>query len=278
MFEAKQICFKASGLTLLDDVSLQVTPGQVTALLGPNGAGKSTLLSVFSQENMPASGTVYLNGQPLSAYSRLASARLRAVLPQKSSLSFGFRAQEVVEMGRLPHQGLLSPTQERDIVEDAMALVQITHLRDRAYTRLSGGEQQRVHLARVLCQIWSDVGEQPRYLLLDEPTSALDLEHQHHVMNIVREFATSAGIGVLAVLHDLNLAAMYADQIAVIKAGKIEACDEPFAVITSDMIQRIFHVDAGVKENPYLGCPLVISKQRSDSVFNTLQTGCGHEK
>lgn len=266
MIDGRNIFFRVGDRDLLQDVTVTVTPGRLTVLVGPNGAGKSTLLKVLAHEVAPSKGLVQLNGKALNDYSRIQLARQRAILPQKSSLSFPFSVQEVVEMGRLPLRTLSTRKNDANIVSMAMDYAHVSHLKESIYTSLSGGEQQRVHLARVLSQIWDSVDDSAshRYLLLDEPTSALDLEHQHHILQIVRNFARERHIGVLIVLHDLNLAAMYADEIVVMRSGKIVETASPYDVLTEDRIREVFSVDAGVIDNPFVQCPLVICKQKSE--------------
>ncbi|RMG78463.1 MAG: heme ABC transporter ATP-binding protein, partial [Chloroflexi bacterium] len=252
---AEQLTVEVNGHTLLDSVSLMLEAGRIVAVIGPNGAGKSTLLRALSGELPPSRGKVYIDGRPLNAWKRRELARIRAVLPQNSSLSFGFTAQEVVLMGRTPHlRGGERPV-DYSIGEQAMQLTATAHLAHRAYTTLSGGERQRVQLARVLAQIWE--GEAPRYLLLDEPTNNLDLSHQHGTLSIARQF-TKRGVGVLAVLHDLNLAAQYADTVLILKEGRSLARGTPQTVLTPELIQLTFNLPVMVQSHPCYNCPLII--------------------
>ncbi len=256
MLEGKQICVAVNGRFLLEGVSVQVAPGEVVAVLGPNGAGKSTLLKVLCGDLLPASGVVLMGGRPLRLWDKKASAQVRAVLPQQSSLNFPFSALEVALMGRAPHQ-------RGDVAADyavARAALQeagVDHLADRLYTTLSGGESQRVHLGRVLAQIWESVDGAPRYLLMDEPTSSLDLAYQHHTLGVVRQFAAQ-DVGVLLVLHDLNLAAQYADRILLLHAGRPVALGAPEQVLRADTIQDVYGMPIEVIPHPHIPCPLVI--------------------
>ena len=252
----------AEGLTvqigdksLIQDIALTLTPGEILAVVGPNGAGKSTLLKVLAGEMQPSQGQVCVGNRSIAAWRKRDLARIRAVLPQASMLTFGFLAQEVVLMGRTPHLSGGESREDHAIVADAMHMTRTDHLIDRIYTTLSGGERQRVQLARVLAQIWE--GEAPRYLLLDEPTNNLDLSHQHGTLTIARQFA-ERGVGVLTVLHDLNLAAQYADRVLVLKDGQALAEGTPLSVLTPDIIQQTFDLPVMVQPHPCYNCPLII--------------------
>ncbi|MEQ1438210.1 heme ABC transporter ATP-binding protein [Fontimonas sp. SYSU GA230001] len=231
----------AGGRALLRDVSLHVHSGEVHAVLGPNGAGKSTLLRLLSGELRAQAGTVECAGRALHAWSPRELARLRAVLPQRDQLGFGFTAAEVVHLGRLPCPDL-PPEQERAIIDAALERTGAGHLRERRYTSLSGGERARVQLARVLAQIWNPVDLGPRTLLLDEPTASLDLAHQHRCLRIAREFAAQ-GVAVVVVLHDPNLAMSYADTATLLCCGETIAQGTPQAVLSPERLSRIYGVE-----------------------------------
>ena len=200
----------------LATVDVVLNAGRFTAILGPNGAGKSTLMSMLVGERAPQCGQVLLDELELSRHAPQALAMRRAVMPQDCSVAFDFTAQEVVELGRYPHRQY-ADAQEPQIVQQAMALTGVDHLAQRSINTLSGGERARTHLARALAQIWHapDDGS-ARWLLLDEPTAALDLAHQHHAMRLLRQWAAEQGVGVVAVIHDLNLALRYADDVLVL--------------------------------------------------------------
>ncbi len=207
------------GKDLLRDVTLQLLPGRFTAVLGPNGAGKSTLLSVLSGQRRPSHGQVLLDGRALESFAPAELALRRAVMPQESAVAFDFTAREVVALGRFPHRRHPVPEEEQ-IIDQAMALTDVAALAGRVLNTLSGGEKARAHLARVLAQLWhSRADGAARWLLLDEPTAALDLSHQHAAMRLLRARAAE-GMGVVAVLHDLNLALRYADEVVVVSAGR----------------------------------------------------------
>ena len=244
---ANGVGYRSHRKTLLDDIQLELRPGQLTAVLGPNGAGKSTLLRLLAAEISPSEGSIHLNGLPHAQWKREEIARTLAVLPQSSSLSFGFTALEVVLMGRIPHASGM----ERDL-EIARACLQETdslHLAERPFPLLSGGEQQRVQMARILAQLQSDEPQLPRYLLLDEPTAALDPAHQQLTMQIARHY-TDLGVGVLVILHDLNLAARYADRILLLQHGRSIAEGPVAEVLNTTQLSDLFEIPMQVMDHP----------------------------
>jgi iron complex transport system ATP-binding protein len=250
MLEARAVSYQVGSARLLDGVSLAVERGEVLVLVGPNGAGKSTLLKVLSGDLVPSSGTVFLQGRPLSEYRARDLALRRAVMPQQTVLQFAFAAQEVVLMGRSPHVRGGESANDLAVVRTCMERTDSLQFAARAYPSLSTGEQQRVTLARVLAQ------ETP-VLLLDEPTAALDIRHQELVMQIARQSA-DAGAAVLAVLHDLNLAAAYADRIAVLSRGRLAALGTPWEVFSEPLLSEVFEHPVAVIRHPLRDCPLVM--------------------
>lgn len=254
MLQLDHATVRIGSATLLDGLSLGVSPGEVVVVVGPNGAGKTTALRLLAGETDLTDGGVLLDGQPLAA-SRIDELALRrAVLPQQSALGFGFSTLDVVLLGRTPHG--TSRRADLDAAARAMRRAGVEHLAAQRYPTLSGGERQRVHLARVLAQL-DGASDADRYLLLDEPTSALDLGHQHAVLRVAREEAAH-GTGVLAVLHDLNLAAQYADRIAVLAEGKLVALGTAENVLTPAIVQCAFGISVMVTQNPCVACPLVV--------------------
>lgn len=271
MLSTEHVSLTIRGETLLKDLSLTVKPGEVLAVLGPNGAGKTTLLKLLSAELKPSQGRIILNGKSMHAWSSAEQARLRAVLPQNSRLSFPFSAEEVVRMGRTPYRHSHTHHQNEQAVQAALQIAHVEHLAKRLFTSLSGDEQQRVQLARVLAQLWQVDSQQARYLLLDEPTSALDLAYQHHVLGLAQHLARTWNLGVLAVLHDLNLAALYADQIAILKQGQLQTYGEPQTSLSPSHIQQAFAVEVEVLPYPpQSNRPLVITQRPSFKQLNTL--------
>ncbi len=242
---------------LLDRVSLTANPGEVVAVLGPNGAGKTTLFRVIADEFSPDSGTVSLHGKPVKTWDLRERAQVVGILPQSSSLSFPFSVNEVVLLGRSPCSS--SREENTGIVRKALEMVDAWHLQERNYTSLSGGEKQRVHLARVLVQIWTESDSGARVLLLDEPTSALDPAHQHQTLRIAREFARN-NVAVVIILHDLNLASQYADRLVMLCEGRLEAEGTPEQVLTEELLKRLLAVDVCIIPHPKNGYPVVLSQ------------------
>ena len=250
MIRAEEISFNVDGTRLLDRVSLDLRHGEVTAILGPNGAGKSTLLKCLAGTHVPSSGQVLLDGRDLAAYGLLDLARRRAVLTQSVQVSFPFNVREIVAMGRAPFKGDVDGTQDTDIIRGVLEQVDAWHLRDRIFPTLSGGEQQRVQLARVLAQSWN---RRHAHLLLDEPTSALDLKHQHQVLQRVQALAREEGYAVCFVIHDLNLARIYADRAVLLERGRVSASGSTSEVLTATNIETVFEISADLvfpKEPP----------------------------
>jgi len=230
---------QAGSKTLLAGVTARLLPGRVCAILGPNGAGKSTLLSLLSGQRRPTHGQVTLDDESVARHSAAALALRRAVMPQESSVAFDFNAEEIVTLGRLPHQ-LAPEANEAQIVADAMALTDVTVLAPRIINTLSGGEKARVHLARALAQVWRPLPDGAgRWLLLDEPTAALDVAHQHSTMALVRRWAAQ-GVGVVAVLHDLNLALRYADEAIVLCNGRLVAHGPSMQVLQPSLVSEVW--------------------------------------
>lgn len=262
MLEARDICVGRSGAEILRGASIAVAPREVVAVIGPNGAGKSTLMHVLSGALTPQRGRLTLDGRAISAWPRRALARKRAVLPQAPALTFPFGVLDVVLLGRTPYFGMSSRAEDLRIAEAAMRETGVLSLAARAYTTLSGGERQRVQLARALAQIWpsppnADLGSDARYLLLDEPTNNLDLAHQHGLLETARRLA-ERGLGVIAILHDPNLAAGVCDRLYVMRDGYVIASGVPQTVLTETLIEATFGVRVRVLAHPDHGRPYML--------------------
>ncbi|HEY0428245.1 MAG TPA: heme ABC transporter ATP-binding protein [Pyrinomonadaceae bacterium] len=263
LIEAQNITVEIHSRKILEDVSVSINCGEVLAVLGANGAGKSTLRKVLCGDLAPTAGAVSMNGKALDDWTLIERAKARAVLPQDSTLNFPFAVLEVVLMGRAPHVRGTESRKDYEIARAALEAVEAEHLEDRIYPTLSGGERQRVHLARVLAQIWESSATGARYLLLDEPTSNLDLAHQHETLKIARKLAVE-GVGLLVILHDLNLAARYADKVMMLKDGKIIAFGSVEEVFTAGIIDETFGVNVSVIKHPFFDCPLIIWRDDAD--------------
>ena len=244
LLEAVGVGVSIGNKTLLQPTSCAFKAGQVTAILGPNGAGKSTLMSVLTGQRLPDVGHVQFQGQNLKDCTPAELAKLRAFVAQETQVAFDFTVREVVELGRYPHRRQPS-TQEAHIPQLAMESTHVSHLEERSLNTLSGGEKARAHLARALAQVWEPANVSPtRWLLLDEPTAALDLQHQHRMLQLARSWAQSQGIGVVAVLHDLNLALRYSDMALVLADGKLLAQGKTSEVLSPERIGQVWGVAA----------------------------------
>lgn len=247
MLEAQHVDINVGGRPLLSDLSLSVSRGQFLGILGPNGAGKSTLLSVLSGEHSPSAGEVLLDGKNLSSWSPMALACRRAVMNQHASLTFPFTVREVVALGLTPHGGLTADA--RPILDACMDHAHVSHLADRLYLSLSGGEKQRVHFARCLLQLDGHGPQTPPrspqdpapLFLLDEPTSSLDPGHQHLVLAAASQWRTERHGAVIAVLHDLTLAAQYCDAVLILASGKTQWYGPP-RTLPLPLLQSVFGV------------------------------------
>jgi iron complex transport system ATP-binding protein len=236
--EAIGVEVRARDKTLIRDISLEVKPGEFLAVIGPNGAGKSTLLGALAGDRPLASGRVLLGGQPIGHWKKADLAHRRAVLPQHSTVAFDFTGLQITSLSLLAHRDRLSDRQIGVLVEQALVETEAFAFADRPYAVLSGGERQRVQLARVLVQCDADPDRQP-FLLLDEPIAGLDLAHQHTALASARR-RVRRGLGVLAVLHDLNMAAHYADRVAIIENGRLTALGSAHSILDPERLSAVF--------------------------------------
>jgi iron complex transport system ATP-binding protein len=247
--EATDVTYRVRDRTLLEGVSLSVAPGELVALLGPNGAGKSTLMKTFAGELSPAAGSVRLDGSPVHGSCLAWLASRRAVMTQASAVVFDFTVEEVLEMGWSPNEHLGAPAR-RDAMARVVRWADLAPLMDRHFNVLSGGEQQRVQFARALLQIWPAIGGtdgEPRYLLLDEPVASLDLSHELLLMSTVRRLVHEARVGALVVLHDLNLAARFADRLLLLRGGRVAGQGTPEEVLQPDLLGEVYEVPVFVE-------------------------------
>ncbi|MFO7963657.1 MAG: ABC transporter ATP-binding protein [Desulfobacterales bacterium] len=252
VIDIKDIAFSYENEPILNDITFRVAPNEFFIIIGPNGSGKSTLLKLISGLLEPLSGHIDIGSIPLKHYSRKALARKIALVPQISSVDFPFTVLEVVLMGRAPHLGMLGLEQKQD-VEIAWRSLEFTGIAPLAYrkvTRLSGGEQQRVFIARAICQ-------EPEIILLDEPTAALDLAHQIRVMDLMEQLKAEKGITIVMVSHDVNLAAMYGERLLLLKSGHIVRAGHPREVITYDILEKAYGCTLLVDESPLGNFPRI---------------------
>ncbi len=240
-------------VSVIESVDLAVAEGEVLAVVGPNGSGKTTLLRALSGTLPLSAGTVLLGGSDLANLPSRERARRLAVVPQATPFEFAFTVREVVEMGRTPYLRGLRPLSETDrkAVDGALADAGVVDLEERASTELSAGQAQLVAIARALAQ-------QPRVLLLDEPTAHLDVAHQIEIMEAVRNAVRESRLACVAVLHDLNLAATFADRILLVSKGRVRACGTPGAVLTRALVASTFGVDVLVRRHPVSGALFVV--------------------
>ncbi|WP_407562634.1 heme ABC transporter ATP-binding protein [Streptomyces sp. 184] len=251
--EARDLVVWLGGRAVLDGVGLTARAGRLTALVGPNGAGKSTLLAALAGDLPPAAGEVLVGGRDVAAWAPAELALRRSVLPQSASLAFPFPVADVVRMGRAPWTGTPAEDADDEAVAWALAVTETAGFAERSFAELSGGERARVALARVLAQ-------RAGLLLLDEPTAALDLRHQELVLRLARERA-AAGDAVVVVLHDLDLAAAYADEVTVLAGGRVAASGPPAEVFDGPLLSEVYRHPVEILEHPRTGAILVVPRR-----------------
>lgn len=247
----------ASGLKALNNINLDIHEGEIFALLGPNGAGKTTLLNTIAGDISLHRGQFLVHGKPYREWERRSLARKMAYLQQLSLLNFPYTVEEVILLGRSPHD--TGSRRDREILEEVLQLADITDLRNRLYTRLSGGEKQRVQLARVFSQIWQQNTMEGTLLLLDEPTAALDIQHQQGTADAIRKL-TGKGCAVVLVVHDFNAIASLATRLIALKNGKQVAMGEPLEIFTEQFFKDVFAANVAIAEHPSRNQPMIISR------------------
>lgn len=257
--ELQNISLAYSGNVVVKDVTFRVMPGEIVGLIGPNGSGKSTIIKTISRIISPYSGRILVDGKDVAKMPRGDLARLLGVVPQMPLLPSAFTAFEVVLMGRNPHLGLLQYEGARDlaITWQAMEMTATHPLAERRVGELSGGEIQRIVIARVLAQ-------QPKSILLDEPTANLDISHQVAILDLIKNLCRENNLTVLVALHDLNLAAQYCDRLILINNGRVHAQGTPREVINSRNIKEVYGAEGCVYTHPVNGLPVVLLKSGSN--------------
>lgn len=255
LWQLEQIGFGYGGQAVLHDLDLVLERGQCYGILGPNGSGKTTLLDILCGLLQPKTGTIRLCGQSLAGWQPRQLARKMALVPQDFVVRFGFSVREVVEMGRHPHLGRFAALSQQDhrLVDSVMEELGITALADRPVTQLSGGEKQRVAVARALAQ-------DPEVLLLDEATSNLDIFHSLSILGTIRNRVKQQGLTVIAALHDLNLAGFFCDQLIFLRQGQLLHQGSVAEVLQAGVIQEVYGVDAMVRFDAFSGCRQVSYK------------------
>jgi iron complex transport system ATP-binding protein len=230
---------------ILSDVSFAVTKGEFFVIIGPNGAGKTSLLKIIAGLEKAQQGSVVIRGENITDYTRRSISQVLAIVPQQIEVGFPFSVSETVIMGRTPHLGILGMESEKDfiIAQEAMAFTDVTHLADRKLFQLSGGELQRVIIARAICQ-------QPDIILLDEPTTALDPAHQLKIMDLMEKFRREHGTTIIMVSHDLNLASMYGDRLLLLQDGLVVKTGAPKAVLNKELLEESYGCQMQVDESP----------------------------
>lgn len=253
MLSASNLVFHAGGRTLIDRFSMRFEAGRLHLIIGANGAGKSTLIRLLARLQRPDQGQVMYDGSDVAHSSERDLARRRAVLSQAVDVAFSIPVRELVLMGRYPHFGARPGAADLAICEEVMRFFDVTAMAERSYGTLSGGEKQRVQFARVLAQIWRPLDGAARYLFLDEPLTFLDIRHQIDFMEKVRSFASNTDVVVVGVVHDLNLAARFADRLLLIHQGRVLADGSTREVLTAEHLRTAFDVSPVLLTNPATG-------------------------
>ena len=240
----KGLTFGYSEENVIEGIEIRVPEGSFTGIVGPNGSGKSTILKCIYGGLTPADGTVLLEGKDSRRLKPTERAKMLAVVGQENSVPFNFTVREIVAMGRTPHKRLFESDTDEDrrITEEAMEQMGIAGLSERDYSSLSGGEKQRVLIARAFAQ-------KTRMLILDEPTNHLDINYQLHIFNILK----GSGLTVLSAIHDLNLASLFCDEIYVLDGKRIRVHGSPEEILTEELIRKVFHVECAVEVSPHTG-------------------------
>lgn len=256
MIKVSDISVQIGQKVLLDRVSLELHSGEVVAIIGPNGAGKSTLIKAIGKELSYKSGQIYINKTLLKHWKSDQLAKTRAILSQQTQLSFPLLVEDVVLLGRFPYSRE-NNAQSKAIVHWSLEQVQLSAFAERNMLTLSGGEQQRVHFARTLCQLYEPDNLSSKFLFLDEPISSLDIAQQYRLLELTQYFAKKFGLGVLMVLHDMNMAAQFADRIVLLHQGKQVVQGSPNQVFQQNILKEVFGISTLIQQHPLYECPMI---------------------
>jgi iron complex transport system ATP-binding protein len=257
MILVEQIKYSVGVKNILNNISIQFLPGTCNLIIGPNGSGKSTLIKLLSGELDNYDGRVMYNGADIKTYSKLRLAASRAVLSQQTELSFPMTVEEVVMLGRNPHFEFNPSKKDLEIVKEVINLLDLNSFILRNYQTLSGGEKQRVHYARVLAQIWESPNGEQRYLFLDEPLNNLDIYYQEHFLKMAVSLLNETTT-LIGVVHDINIALRYANQLSFLKEGAIIKNGAPAKIVDAILIKEVFNVNTQVIVHPSSGKPIVL--------------------
>jgi len=257
MLRTENISFSVGKKQILKNVSATFLPGEFNMILGPNGSGKSSFLKIFSGEINKYQGTVLYDDKKIKELRKEELAKKRAVMSQQADLGFPLLVEEVVMMGRYPHFTFNPNKKDITICNEVIERMNLFEFKERNYLTLSGGEKQRVQYARVLAQIWEKPAEGYRYLFLDEPLNSLDISYQHEFLQAAVELIKDHTV-LIAVMHDINLAAHYADNLFFLKEGELVVHGKPKDILTENIIEKVFNIKTTVIDNPVTGKPLII--------------------
>jgi len=257
MLRTENISFSVGKKQILKNVSASFLPGEFNMILGPNGSGKSSFLKIFSGEINKFQGTVLYDDKKIKELRKEELAKKRAVMSQQADLGFPLRVEEVVMMDRYPHFTFNPNKKDITICNEVIERMNLTEFTKRNYLTLSGGEKQRVQYARVLAQVWEKPADGYRYLFLDEPLNSLDISYQHEFLQSAVELMKEHTV-LIAVMHDINLAAHYADNLFFFKEGQLIVYGKPKDILTEKIIEQVFNIKTTVIENPVTGKPLII--------------------
>ena len=260
MITVHNISIKKGHKAIVDEVSIQIPPGKFTAVLGMNGAGKSTLMKAINNQEKIMQGFVEWDGVDLSLIDAKTLSYQRAVLSQNFAPGFPMKVIDLVEMGSYPFQDQISPEEKNTLVFNALKEVGMIAYVDRNFSSLSGGEQKRILLAKCLVQLENNQSAgKEKYLFLDEPTASIDIHHSYKILELVKNWTIHKNLGVFAILHDLNLASQFADNIVILKGGKVVQQGHPDLVFTPDHLEQSLEIKSIINQHPVFGCPHIIT-------------------